>query len=93
MKSFKKQLVIRCPRLGHQIAFSYCRTENRGLPCFKTLNCWYTRFSVEELLKKELSPEEWKQAFESPPKSKVQSLLELIEETKHRQARGLKVED
>jgi hypothetical protein len=22
---------IRCPRLGHQISFSYCRSENRGL--------------------------------------------------------------
>ena len=76
---------MRCPRLGHQIEFSYCRTENRGLPCFKILDCWHTRFPVEELLKKELSPEEWKQAFESHPKSKVQSLLELIEEAKHRQ--------
>ena len=88
MKTFNERLVIRCPRLGHQIAFSYCRTENRGLPCFKTLDCWHTRFRVEELLKKELSPEEWKQAFESPRKPKVQSLLELIEETKHRQEKG-----
>jgi hypothetical protein len=40
---------------------------------------------VEELLRKELSPEEWKQAFENPPKPKVQSLLEMIEEAKHRQ--------
>ena len=86
MKLEKDRLAIRCPRLGHQIVFSYCRTENRGLPCFKTLDCWHTRFPVEELLRKELSPEEWEQAFESPPKPKVQSLLELIEEAKHRQA-------
>ena len=85
MKPLKEGVAIRCPKLGHQIAFSYCRTENRGLPCFKTLDCWHTRFPVEELLRKELSPEEWKQAFESPPKPKVQSLLEMIEEAKKRQ--------
>ena len=88
MKLPKERLTMRCPRLGHQIEFSYCRTENRGLPCFKTLDCWYTRFPVEEFLKKELSPEEWKQAFESPSKPKVQSLLELIEEAKNLKGKG-----
>ncbi len=86
MKLEKEQLTTRCPRLGQQIAFSYCRTENNGLPCSKALDCWHTRFPVEDLLRKELSPEEWKQAFESPPKPKVHSLLELIEKAKHRQA-------
>jgi hypothetical protein len=92
MKSPNERLAIRCPRLGHQITFSYCRTENRGLPCFKTLDCWHTHFPVEELLRKELSPEEWKQAFESPHKPKVQSLLDLIEEAKDRKEKRLKPE-
>jgi hypothetical protein len=29
---------IRCPRLGHQISFSYCRSENRGLGTTKMLS-------------------------------------------------------
>lgn len=74
--------MIRCPRLGHQITFSYCRSENTGLPCFKTLDCWFDRFLVEEYLRKELKPEEWNRIFERPPKTKVLSLMELIEETK-----------
>jgi hypothetical protein len=93
MKSFKELPAIRCPRLGHQIEFSYCRKENRGLPCFKTLDCWHAHFPVEELLKKELTPEEWNQSFEIPSKPKVQSLLELIEEAKHRQMKRPKSED
>ncbi len=75
---------IRCPRLGHQISFSYCRSENNGLPCFKTLDCWHTHFSVEKLLRKELSSEEWEKVFSVPPKQKILSIMELIEQAKGR---------
>ena len=70
---------IRCPRLGQQIHFSYCRQENMGLPCFKTLDCWYIHFQVVEFLQKELSATEWKEAFEKPTTPKLVSLAELIE--------------
>ncbi len=70
---------IRCPRLGHQIAFSFCRYENKGLPCFKTLDCWYGHFPVEAHLRAELAPEEWAKSFNRPLKPKTVSLLELIE--------------
>jgi hypothetical protein len=73
---------IRCPRLGHQISFSYCRSENRGLPCFKTLDCWYDHFLVEEYFRKELTSEEWDKAFKSSGTTKMLSLLELIEQAK-----------
>jgi len=75
---------IRCPRLGHQVSFSYCRSENNGLPCFKTLDCWYEHFLVEEFLKEELTPEQWNRVFGNPPKPKMLSLVELIEEAKRR---------
>ena len=75
---------IRCPRLGHQILFSYCRSENFGLPCFKTLDCWYDHFLVEEFLRDELTPEEWEKAFTREKKPKAVSLLELIERAKER---------
>lgn len=75
---------VRCPRLGHMINFAYCRTENRGLPCFKTLDCWFEHFPVEACLRKELTVEEWKKVFNRPIKTKVISLVELIEEAKKR---------
>jgi hypothetical protein len=75
---------IRCPRLGHQITFSYCRSENHGLPCFKTLDCWHTHFEVAEFLRKELPPDTWQKVFASPPKPKLISLVELIEQAKKR---------
>jgi hypothetical protein len=75
---------IRCPRLGHQITFSYCRLENRGRPCFKTLDCWFQHFPVDEYLRNELDPEDWEQIFGRPPKPKMLTLLELIEAAKER---------
>lgn len=73
---------IRCPRLGHQISFTYCRSENMGLPCFKTLDCWYDHFLVEEFLKQELTGKEWEHVFGRPPKPKLLSLVDLIEQAK-----------
>ena len=80
--------MIRCPRLGHQVNYSYCRKENQGLPCFKALDCWHEHFLIEELLRKELTAEEWKNIFERRPKPKLLSLLELIEEAKKRKEEG-----
>lgn len=75
---------IRCPRLGHQIHFAYCRKENFGLPCFKALQCWHPYFNVEEYLRRELSADQWREAFEKPGKHKVLSLVELIEQAQKR---------
>ena len=73
---------IRCPRLGHQIYFSYCRQENQGLPCFKTLDCWHTHFDVQTFMQKALTAEQYENAFCRQVKPKMLSLLELIEQAK-----------
>jgi hypothetical protein len=75
---------IRCPRLGHLINFLYCRHENMGLPCLKSLDCWFEHFPVEEFLKGELTKEDWERIFCNRPRAKVASLLELIEQAKNR---------
>ena len=50
-----------------------------GLPCFKTLDCWYIHFQVVEYLQQELSDTEWQDAFEKSSTPKMVSLVELIE--------------
>jgi hypothetical protein len=79
---------IRCPRLGHQITFAYCQAENQGLPCFKTLDCWFEHFLVEEYLRKKMDPEQWDKIFQNPKKPKMVSLVELIEQAKERKREG-----
>ena len=78
---------IRCPRLGQQIHFSYCRQENMGL-----LDCWYIYFQVVEYLQQQLSEAEWHDTFEKPPTPKILSLAELIDkaqkQAKNNNAKG-----
>jgi hypothetical protein len=73
---------LRCPKLGHTVTFAYCRSESKGLPCFKTLDCWFQYFPVEVYLRGRLTKEEWETSFERPRPTKVQSLIELIEAAK-----------
>ncbi len=77
------ELAIRCPRLGHQISFSYCLHENGKLPCFKTLDCWHNYFQVEDYLKETLTTEEWEKTFFQSGKPKVLTLIELIQQAKN----------
>jgi hypothetical protein len=77
-------MMIRCRRLGNPVPFSYCRYENKGLPCFKIIDCWYDYFMIEDFLRKELELEAWERVFGKPPKQKVLSLIELIEEANKR---------
>ena len=73
---------VRCRKLGHEVSFRYCREESKGLPCFKIIDCWHDIFLIEDLLRKELTQEEWDALFERPPKSKILNLVELIEQAK-----------
>ncbi|HBI14837.1 MAG TPA: hypothetical protein DDY20_04895 [Desulfobulbaceae bacterium] len=79
---------IRCPRLGHQIHFSYCRRENLGLPCSHIILCWHPYFAVEEYLRRELTEDEWRDAFDKPVKPKVLTLVELIEQAQKASGKG-----
>ncbi len=81
------EVLIRCPKLGHQIYFSYCRQENLGAPCVKTLDCWYPLFPVEKYLRVELTPREWADVFEKPREPKIQTLLELINQAEKLKAK------
>jgi hypothetical protein len=78
-------VMIRCRRLGNPVPFSYCRDENQGLPCFKIMDCWVDHFMIEDFLREQLDSDAWERAFGKPPKEKLLSLIELIEEAKRRQ--------
>lgn len=78
----ENEFTIRCPRLGHQINFAYCRSENSGLPCFKTLDCWYNYFDVHAYLKGKLTEEDFQKVFMKTVKPKIFSLVDLIEKAK-----------
>ncbi len=81
-ESLNGPIEIRCIRLGGQVPLRYCLKVNQGFPCRLTIGCWQHRFDVEAFLSKSLSPEQWDRCFNTPPKMKMETLLELIEKAK-----------
>jgi hypothetical protein len=78
-------LQLRCPRLGGEVYFAYCEREDGDLPCARIITCWQAFFPIERYLRWKLSPEQWERCFNQPSKTKVVSLIELIEAAKDRQ--------
>jgi hypothetical protein len=77
----------RCRRLGHEVAFGYCRQETGGKPCRLILDCWWEQFDVRAFLQAHLSEQAMAQverAGANPPPSKTASLLDLIQQARDR---------
>lgn len=78
------QLQMRCPRLGGEVTFGYCRVEGGDIPCPRTITCWQPYLPVEEYLKQTLTPQQWDRWSAGKPKEKMASLLDLIDEARKR---------
>lgn len=72
---------IRCPRIGGDVNFKFCRFENNLIPCRWIIGCWNGRIDINTFLKDHYSEKELNQIF-VPPKPKMQSLIEMVEKAK-----------
>jgi len=77
-------LIIRCPQLGGEVPFRYCRTLNEDLPCRRMMVCWEFRIEISKFLTEHYSFEQIERALAPPTKTKtkVETILELIEKAK-----------
>jgi hypothetical protein len=82
MKTEHDEKIIRCPKLGDEMTFSYCRCESGDLPCARIIACWQVAFDVTDVLKRVLTPDQWARFISAKPKEKALSLIELIEKSK-----------
>ena len=73
-----------CPRLGHQVEFSYCRTPGSPQPCRRLVGCWEDTFDAQTFVDEHYSPEQIAQ-MKAPPDDKMLTLVELIEQAKKSQ--------
>ena len=73
----------RCPRLGHEVTFSYCREPGEDTPCFKIIDCWWEIFDIKAFMEENYSKEVLEK-LTAPPKPKAISLLEMIKEAEDR---------
>jgi len=73
--------MIRCPRIGGEVNFLFCRTENNMLPCRWIIGCWKGRMEIQTFLEDHYTEEELEKIF-IPPKPKMESLVTLVEKAK-----------
>ncbi len=80
-----ENLERRCPRLGGDVAFCYCKTCDEGkTPCYKIFDCWWERFDVVACMQACMSPEAFDALSASRPQPKVTSLVDLIRQAQER---------
>jgi hypothetical protein len=82
-----QDLQLRCPRLGHEVTFGYCRQETNRKPCRLILNCWWVQFDVRAFLQAHLSEEDMAQverANAALPPNKMSGLVDLVQQAKER---------
>ena len=75
-------LITRCPQLGGEIPFKYCRTVNEDLPCQKIIICWEFRIEIGKFLNAHYSFEQIQRALAPPTKTRLETILELVEKAK-----------
>ena len=75
-------LIIYCPQLGGEIPFRYCRRVNEDLPCRKIMVCWEFRIEISKFLAEHYSIDQIQCALAPPTKTRIDTILELIEKAK-----------
>ncbi len=75
-------LLLRCPMLGGEVPFRYCRTLNEELPCRKIIICWEFRIEIGKFLSEHYSLDQIEKALSPPTKTRIETIVELIEKAK-----------
>jgi hypothetical protein len=75
-------LIIYCPQLGGEIPFRYCRMGNEDLPCRRIIVCWEFRIEISKFLGEHYSMDQIQRALAPSTKTRLDTILELIEKAK-----------
>jgi hypothetical protein len=62
------------------VALRYCLSMNDRLPCRNCVRCWQEGISITDLLRNSFSEEELQKAFGGPPKSRLDRILESVDQ-------------
>jgi hypothetical protein len=76
-------LLRRCPMLGNEVPFSYCRQPGQEIPCRKIFDCWWEAIDIRKFVEENYS-EEVRNVMNQPPKPKTLSILELVVQARRR---------
>jgi hypothetical protein len=68
----------RCPMLGGEVTFRYCRRLVEGMPCARIVRCWKPIFDIQDFLDSHYDRDELAAIWNRPRPDKVVQLSELI---------------
>jgi hypothetical protein len=74
----------RCPMLGHDVPFRYCRAPGSDIPCRRIFDCWWEAFDVEAFVRAHYSDEQVEQIL-APRQDKISSIVDLIQRAQRSQ--------
>ncbi len=77
-------VTLRCPMLGGQVTFAYCRTLEDGLPCHRALVCHQRHFPVERFFRQILEAETFERCFAGPDRDRYERFLATVGEARRR---------
>jgi hypothetical protein len=80
--------VAKEPQVGGQVPFRYCRTVNEDLPCQNIIVCWEFRIDILKYLGDHYPIDQIQSALASPNKTRLDTILELIEKAKKGKEEG-----
>jgi hypothetical protein len=86
MMEIHDDMFIHCPQLGGEVPFRYCRTVNQNLPCRRIIPCWEFRMDIVQFLNNHFSSDEMQRFLAPPAKTRVETILDLIEQAKKTKA-------
>jgi hypothetical protein len=73
-------LVIRCPQLGGEAPFRYCRTVEESHPCRRVSACWAAMFDIDAFLRDHCAdPIEDRAATIPTARGRLEMILDLVE--------------
>jgi len=73
---------LRCPKLGGEVPFSYCKIVQDGRPCERIMVCWEVFLDIEAYLRDHYTPSEIEHFLHPTPKDKMTTLIDIIEQAK-----------
>ncbi len=79
-------LTVRCPQLGGEVSFAYCRTLQDGLPCRRALVCFERRFPVTEYFTLVLKAKTYQRIFSAPAQNRLDTLLKITTEERSKKS-------
>jgi len=72
-------LTKRCPSLGGEVPFLYCRKQNEGKLCLRLPECWTGLIDVQVYLQTFFTPEEIGILFSASPPGRMKTFLLNLE--------------